>query len=152
MLLRVLIFLFLNFAALGVGGLFTNVGVNSEWYANLNKAPWTPPGWVFGFAWTTIMICFSIYLAYLWPQVKTKFGLIVLFTIQWILNVAWNPLFFHYHQTGLSLVVISILTVVVGVFLFQYWPTVKWLTLLLLPYAIWMLIATSLNAYAVYAN
>jgi hypothetical protein len=31
-MMRTLIFLLLNFAALGVGGLFTSGGVQSEWY------------------------------------------------------------------------------------------------------------------------
>ena len=62
MVLRVIIFLVLNFAALGLGGLFTSKGVPSDWYQHLNKAPWTPPGWAFGFAWTLIMICFSFYM------------------------------------------------------------------------------------------
>ena len=152
MLLRIIVFLIINFAALGIGGLFTNSGVNSEWYVSLNKAPWTPPGWVFGFAWTTIMICFSIYLAYLWPQVENKNGLIALFVVQWLLNVGWNPVFFHYHQTGPGPIVISLLTVVVGYFLFRYWPEVKGRTLLLLPYLVWLCIATSLNAYIYLKN
>ena len=38
-------------------------GASSEWYKNLIKAPWTPEGWVFGFAWTFLMTCFAAYLA-----------------------------------------------------------------------------------------
>lgn len=75
---RLILFLILNFGALALGGLFTNNGVNSEWYTNLNKAPWTPPGWVFGFAWTTIMICFSIYMAKAYTIVGDKNSLIAL--------------------------------------------------------------------------
>lgn len=44
------LFLLLNFAGLAIGGLFTGNAVSSEWYQNLAKAPWTPPGWVFGAA------------------------------------------------------------------------------------------------------
>jgi len=58
-------FLVLNFGALGIGVLLMNNGPQDAWYAALNKAPWTPPGWFFGVAWNTIMICFSIYMAYL---------------------------------------------------------------------------------------
>ena len=62
---RFLFFLFINIGSLGLGSLLMNNGPTSEWYLNLNKAPWTPPGWLFGVAWTTIMVCFSIYLTYL---------------------------------------------------------------------------------------
>jgi len=59
---HVILFLVLNFGALAVASLFTGNGVASNWYQHLNKAPWTPPGWMFGLAWTTIMICFALYI------------------------------------------------------------------------------------------
>ena len=86
MVYRLIIFLLINFGALAIGGLFTGKGVPSDWYLGLDKAPWTPPGWMFGFAWTAIMICFSIYMAYLWPVVENKNLLIALFIVQFILN------------------------------------------------------------------
>lgn len=137
----------LNFGALAIGGLFTGKGVPSDWYAALNKAPWTPPGWVFGFAWTSIMIFFSFYMTYLWQATQNKKLLLGMYVVQWMLNVAWNPLFFHYHNTGLSLIVIALLTGLIGLFLFIYWPGLKLKSALLLPYFIWLLIATSLNGY-----
>lgn len=152
MITRLIIFLAINFGALGIGGFFTGKGVPSDWYVNLDKAPWTPPGWMFGFAWTTIMICFSIYLAYLWPKVENKQFMIGLYVVQWILNVAWNPIFFHFHQTLVGLIVIALLAVVVGCFLFNYWSIIKVKSLLILPYLVWLIIATSLNAYIVIKN
>lgn len=149
---KLILFLVLNFGALALGGLFTGSGVTSEWYANLNKAPWTPPGWVFGFAWTSIMICFSFYMAYLWPQTENKNTLILLFVVQWILNVAWNPVFFYFHQTSLALLIIVLLTVLVSYLLYAYWPVLKFKSLLLLPYCMWLIIATSLNAFIVFKN
>lgn len=149
---KLILFLVLNFSALALGGLFTGSGVTSEWYTNLNKAPWTPPGWVFGFAWTTIMICFSIFMAQAWSLAENKTFLILLFAIQWLLNVGWNPIFFYFHQTSVALVVIVLLTLLIGYFIYQYAPSLKWKTLLLSPYFIWLIIATSLNAYAVFKN
>ncbi len=147
MTLRLIIFLAINFGALALGSFFTGKGVPSDWYVSLTKAPWTPPGWVFGFAWTTIMICFSIYLAYLWPVAENKNLLITLFIIQWVLNIAWNPAFFYYHNVLLGLVIISTLTILIGVFLFMHWPELKLKSVLILPYLLWLLIATSLNGY-----
>ena len=152
MIIRVLLFLVLNFSALAIGGFFTGRGVTSDWYANLNKAPWTPPGWVFGAAWTTIMICFSVYLAMLWPKVGGKQLLLSLFTVQWLLNVSWNPAFFYWHQIGLGLIVIVLLTLAVGYIFIKYWTVLKSASLLLLPYVVWLLIATSLNTYIYLKN
>jgi hypothetical protein len=47
-MLRLILFLIINFGALGIGGLLLGNPATNEWYQSLNKAPWTPPGWVFG--------------------------------------------------------------------------------------------------------
>lgn len=152
MIYRFIIFLALNFTALAIGGLFTSKGVLSDWYAGIAKAPWTPPGWVFGTAWTAIMICFGVYMAYLWPTVENKNLLIGLYTVQWILNVGWNPTFFHYHNVLAGLLLITALTALIGFFLFFYWPELKLKSALIFPYLIWLLIATSLNGYIFIKN
>ena len=152
MLIRTIIFLIINFAALGIGGLFTGKGVSSQWYQNLNKAPWTPPGWSFGAAWTFIMIALAFYMAYAWENIPKRNLLIVLFAIQWVLNVSWNPLFFKYHEVMLALIVIVALTVLVALILFLFFGDVKYWSFLLLPYLIWLIIATSLNAYILFKN
>jgi len=151
MFYRLVLFLVINFGAIAIGGFFTGKGVPSSWYINLAKAPWTPPGWAFGFAWTTIMICFSFYMAYLWPLVDNKKTLLLLFVIQWILNVSWNPAFFYFHKIFLGLIIITSLTIITITFLFSYWPELKFKSILILPYVLWLLIATSLNGY-IFAN
>ena len=143
---RTVFFLILNFSALAIGSLFTNSGVSSEWYQNLSKAPWTPPGWIFGVAWSSIMIFFAIYMAYL-IKLKPKKIIIILYSIQWILNIAWNPIFFYFQEITLGLICISLLTALITVLFFKYLKEQKIKTLLLAPYAIWLIIATSLNAY-----
>ena len=152
MIYRLLLFLILNFAALGLGGFFTGPGVSSEWYQGMEKAPWTPPGWVFGFAWTLIMICFSIYMAYLWPVAENKSVLIGLYLIQWLLNVGWNPTFFYFQNITAAFFIITGLTFLIGYLTYHYWPDLKLKSLILLPYFIWLLIATSLNGYALMNN
>jgi len=152
MIYRLIIFLLINFGALAVGGLFTGKGVTSSWYLDLTKAPWTPPGWVFGFAWTMIMICFSVYLTYLWPVAKNKNILIFLFILQWLLNVSWNPTFFYFQNVTTGLILIAGLTVLIGFFLFIYWSELKFKSILILPYLIWLIIATSLNGYILLKN
>jgi tryptophan-rich sensory protein len=152
MILRTILFLIVNFGALALGALFTGEGVPSDWYTNLNKAPWTPPGWVFGAAWTTIMILFSVYMALLWNKVANKKLLLGIFILQFVLNVAWNPIFFHFNNAAFGLVVIVLLTILVWFFFFKYFRKLHWASLLILPYGIWLLIATSLNAYILLMN
>ena len=152
MVYRLILFLVINFGALAVGGIFTSTGVSSSWYENIQKAPWTPPGWIFGAAWTSIMIFFSIYLATAWPKIENKKILIGLFTLQWMLNVGWNPIFFYYHNMLLGLAVILLLTFLIGFILIFYWKEVKFISLFILPYFVWLIIATSLNWYILLKN
>ncbi len=149
---RLIIFLLLNFLALAIGSMYTSIGVSSEWYLGLNKAPWTPPGWFFGMAWSTIMLCFSIYLSYLWPLVKNKKKMIGLFSIQWFLNTGWNPCFFYFQNAISGMVIITCLTVLIGYFMLNYYSKLKTKSLLISPYLIWLMIANSLNAYVLLHN
>jgi tryptophan-rich sensory protein len=147
----IILFLIINFGGLAFGSWLMDSGPTAEWYVNLNKAPWTPPGWVFGAAWTTIMICFSIYLGYLFEilnNTKSK----LLFAVQVFLNVIWNYVFFNQHLISLGLIVIALLTVVLFYYFFNYKKQLKGKSYLLLPYMIWLLIATSLNAYILLNN
>ncbi len=152
MIWNIIIFLTLNFLALAIGGVFTGEGVPSEWYQLLNKAPWTPPGWVFGTAWSIIMVCLSIYMAIGLRDLFNSKKLIILFVIQWVLNVAWNPIFFHFREVLAGLIEISLLTLLVFYLLFRFRNELKKTSLLLVPYCVWLLIATSLNAYILIYN
>jgi len=149
--LWLIVFLVINFGALGIGVLLMNNGPESSWYVALNKAPWTPPGWFFGVAWTTIMICFSIYMTYL-IHAKSTSIIWLLFFVQFILNTSWNYIFFNQHIVLLGLLVIVLLTVLVGYFLVHFRNLMKQKTWLITPYFIWLIIASSLNAYVYFNN
>ena len=152
MLKKILIFLVINFTALAIGGFYTGSGVSSDWYESLNKAPWTPPGWVFGIAWTFIMICFAVYMAYLIDQKKDRKKIIILFSIQWVLNTLWNPIFFYFQEVFLGMINISLLTTLICYLFFYYRKDVKLKSIYIAPYFIWLLIATSLNGYILLYN
>lgn len=152
MVIRLLIFLLIQFGALAIGGLFTKEGVTSDWYESLQKAPWTPPGWFFGFAWTCIMICFSILLALLWPHIKNKQEAIVIIGLQWVLNILWNPTFFYFHHVLVGVVILVLLIGVLRWFYKQYGGLVGGKIWLLAPYVLWLFVATSLNVYILVMN
>ncbi|ALU74075.1 TspO/MBR family protein [Tenacibaculum finnmarkense] len=151
--IRFLLFLVVNFLALAIGILLMKDGPRTDWYLSLNKAPWTPAGWVFGAAWSTIMLLFAFYmtkLSFKFPFLDKK--LTLLFSVQWILNVGWNYFFFNQHLTVIGLVIITLLWLLIGYFTFKNLRELKGITLFILPYLIWMTIATSLNAYIVFYN
>ncbi|MCB0477228.1 MAG: TspO/MBR family protein [Crocinitomicaceae bacterium] len=142
-----IIFILSNFIALAIGAYLMGDGVPAEWYQSLNKAPWTPPGWVFGAAWTFIMVCFGVFMGIAWHNVTSRKNLLLLYIIHWILNVAWNPIFFDQHWVLFGLVEIVCLWALMIYFILNYQQKMKWATALVYPYVIWLTIATSLNAY-----
>lgn len=150
--IKVLVFfLIINFSALAIGSWLMDNGPQSVWYLELNKAPWTPAGWVFGIAWTTIMICFSFYMTSLYLSNNTQ-KLKVLFTLQVLLNISWNYVFFNMQMIGLGLLIILLLTVLIGYLLIIYGKKLRLINLFILPYLIWLLLASSLNLYIVSNN
>ena len=146
------LFLFLNFFGLYLGLYFTGDGVPSDWYQTLNKAPWTPPGWVFGFAWTSIMICFAFYLSKLFIIEPNKKRNVIIYACQWILNLSWNPLFFLFHEMIIAMVILILLLIVLLYLLCVNYSKLKISSLLILPYILWLIVACSLNAYTLIYN
>ncbi|MCT4630783.1 TspO/MBR family protein [Winogradskyella sp.] len=147
-----IIFLVINLGGLALGSWLMNNGPTSQWYLNLNKAPWTPPGWVFGTAWSFIMLCFSWYLAELFHNRSSKF-LWFVYIFQVILNVGWNWVFFNQHHTKIGLFVISLLLLVISYFFITFRnDRLEYAKYLLVPYLIWLCIAISLNGYVVFNN
>ena len=146
-----IIFLAINFAVLGIGSWLMQNGPTTEWYLQLNKAPWTPPGWIFGVAWITIMFCFSFYMTFLY-EIENTAILKLLFVLQVLLNVSWNYIFFNKQSIGGGLLVIIMLTLVVFYLLITYFKALDLKNLFILPYGIWLMIATSLNLYIYLKN
>jgi benzodiazapine receptor len=148
------VFLILNFGALALGSWLMGASpVENQWYIDLNKAPWTPPGWVFGVAWTSIMLLFTVYLTISFPKTLLIQRFILLFGVQWLLNVMWNPVFFHYHFLFSGMIMIVLL--LVSLLLLHHQLNTQffnWRLLLVLPYMLWLCVAFSLNAYSWWAN
>jgi tryptophan-rich sensory protein len=145
---QLILFLLINFGGLALGSFLMGNPAKNEWYQSLDKAPWTPPGWVFGAAWFSIMLFYSIFMQQLLKtksdnskSIKWLFGLSVFF------NVCWNPIFFVHHYVVIGLVfLIALFLLLIQLFRISLQHQSK-IALLLLPYLIWMLIAISLNAY-----
>jgi len=150
--MRLILFFILNFGALSLGSYLMGEGPLGSWYTNLNKAPWTPPGWVFGAAWTLIMVCFSLFMNKAVQVESLRNTILWIYAIQLVFNIAWNPLFFDLHWMGWALVEIIILVFIVGAMALIAKPHLPKVTWLLTPYVVWLCIAITLNAYALQNN
>ena len=144
----------LVFAVAALGGAASTSGLR-EWYDDLDKAPWNPPGWVFGPAWTVLYVLMAIAA---WLVARTGVDqravqiALVLYLAQLALNLGWSLLFFGARAPGWALVDIVVLVVLVAVTAVAFWridATAGWL---LVPYLAWLLFATSLNVWVVARN
>jgi tryptophan-rich sensory protein len=148
---RSVLFLALNFGALALGNLLMGDPMNNEWYQESNKAPWTPPGWVFGAAWFVVMACFSFFMGRVTEQPSDRGKWIFLYVLQLLLNVGWNPIFFQFHLKAMGLVILVLLLMVLLIMAAAANRQGN-RTLALLPYILWMLVAISLNGYILFNN
>src|SRR3546814_6520626 len=97
--------LFLGF----LSGRLVPSGSENEWYAALAKPSMTPPGWMFPVAWTILYVLESVALAIiLHARGARGRGLaIALFVAQFVLSLAWTPVFFGAHRVVLALAIIA---------------------------------------------
>lgn len=150
--LNLLTFIVINFLGLYLGALFTEPGVNSNWYITANKASWTPPGWMFGVVWFLIMILYGIYMARVWGVVDQKKNLCIIYLVQWVLNVSWNLFFFYLHFIWVAEIILILLTALLISQFIIYKKASGNFSILLFPYIIWLILANTLNIYFVLNN
>jgi len=74
---------------------------------------------------------------------------LVVFGVQFVLNVLWSFLFFGLKSPFLGLVDITLLWIMIAITIVLFHQVKKSAAYLLLPYIVWVSIATALN-YAIY--
>ncbi len=123
-----------------------------EWYQGLVKPPLTPPGWVFGPVWTILYFMLGIALYKIMRgTAENKKMLLMLFLGQLLLNALWSPLFFGMHGVFISLCLAIAMVVLCAVFLYKA-KFHRMLTMLMLPYMLWLCFASYLTAGVLFLN
>ena len=131
-----------------VSGWLSNSGYGNNWFDQLGKPSFMPPGWLFGVAWTILYVLLGLALAIILAEPSSprrKLGLI-LFLIQLVLNFAWSPIFFGMHEIGLAKIVIFLMAVLAAGAAGQFLRLRKPTGLLMIPYLMWLIFAATLNA------
>ncbi len=120
-----------------------------NWYIYLNKSPLTPPNFVFGIAWSILYALIGICGWIIWNERKSSYtnSLKQLFIIQLLLNWSWTPIFFTYKNISLGLICIISLAILVATIMMLAYKKLKSVSLLMLPYFVWLVFATYLNSY-----
>lgn len=131
---------------------FATLGSISTFFDVLNKPTWTPPAWAFGPIWTTLYILMGIALFLVWRKGLFRQDVkiaIAVFGIQLILNFFWTIIFFGFRSITGGLIEIIFLWIAILVNIILFYRISKTAGLLLVPYIIWVTIASYLN-YTVY--
>ncbi len=138
-----------------IGYMFTPRGASDVWYNALNKSALTPPGWVFGVAWTILyaLLGIALYLIIVSPKSNQLKGrAYLLFAVQMALNALWTYLFFGLQMPAAALIIL-ILLIIFTVWMTRIFRQIRPAAAYMVwPYILWMLFATYLNSTIVFWN
>jgi benzodiazapine receptor len=129
-----------------------------EWYAHLDKPPWTPPDWVFAPVWTVLYFMIAIAGFLVWSEgqesgvsslrdldeVESVLPLAV-FAVQLALNALWSFLFFGLQRPGYAFAEVVLLWLAILATIFLFFPVSAVAGWLLIPYLLWVSFAAGLN-------
>jgi tryptophan-rich sensory protein len=137
-------------ACLAVGfisGAATSSSVDT-WYAALEKPSFTPPNYLFAPVWTVLYVCMGVAAGVVWSRgfhhrwVKTA---LYFFVFQLVFNALWSLVFFGTQNTGMGLVVISILIPLIVITIRKFRVVSIKGAWLMVPYLAWVSFAWVLN-------
>ena len=122
-----------------------------KFYKELNKSSLTPPGYVFGIAWTILYIILAIYFVMALLLRGTEKAL-VYFAIQMVINFSWTYVFFTKNYQRLALIMIILMIIFSVLSMIEMLKINKNVAYLLIPYIVWLCFATYLNSYIILKN
>lgn len=130
-----------------LSGWLSNSGYSNAWFRALTLPPLMPPGWVFGLAWTVLYTLIGLSLAMVLHArgAERRGRALALFAFQLLLNFAWSPVFFAFHQVALALSIITAMLVGMFALILVVWRIRVAAGLLLYPYLGWLMFAGLLN-------
>jgi tryptophan-rich sensory protein len=129
-----------------ISGRLAGSGYGNAWFDALRKPAMMPPGWVFGAAWTILYILLGLALALILHArgARGRGPALVLFVLQLLLNYAWPPLFFAYHEVGAAFWTSVAILLFSAATAILFWRIRRGAALLMLPYLAWLGFAAAL--------
>lgn len=137
-----------------ISGKLAQSGPDNPWFAVLVKPAIYPPPATFAAVWTVLYVLMGLALAMVVAArgARGRGLAVVAFTVQFLLNLAWSPVFFGAHQITGGLIVLGALDVVAIVTAVLFYRVRPVAAALLLPYVLWIFFATWLNYAFLQAN
>lgn len=133
-------------ATAAIGGLATAPAVESRWYRRLRKPDWQPPGAVFGPVWSVL---YALIAASMLDVRRRRGGadqgLWILYGSNLALNLAWTLIFFRGRSPLAASAEIVALEATTLALIVRVRPISPLASLALIPYALWVAVATALT-------
>jgi len=133
---------------LGAGGIGAIGSMEaSEFYAQLSKPGWAPPGSIFGPVWTALYVLMAISAWLVWRVrgFDAAPRTMALYIVQLIANAAWSWLFFAWQSGSSAFIEVIVLWLLIAATMIAFWRVRKLAGLLLLPYLAWVSFAVALT-------
>jgi tryptophan-rich sensory protein len=133
-----------------LGSLFVFSEITGKaWYASLVRPMFSPPNWVFGFAWFLLYTLMAIAFYLVWQEAScgNKKAKIALWIFIWhmFFNAIWSWFFFGMHSFILASIDILVVWMFIVLLIFYFWRIRKIASYLLIPYLAWVSFATYLT-------
>lgn len=137
-----------------LSGKIAQSGPENPWFAALVKPAMYPPPATFGIVWTVLYVLMGLALATVLAArgARGRGMALIAFAVQFMLNLAWSPVFFAAHLLTGSLIVIVLLDVMALVTVVLFWKVRQGAGLMLVPYLAWVCFASYLNFAILQAN
>lgn len=118
-----------------------------DFYAQLVRPEWAPPGWLFGPVWTLLYTLMGIAAWLVWTErnrtsAKVALGL---FLLQLIVNALWSWIFFQWRLGFWAFAEIILLWLLIVANILSFWRVRPVAALLLVPYLLWVSFAAALT-------
>lgn len=126
-------------------GLWVNTGDN--WYANLNKPSWQPPGFIFGIIWPYNFIVLGIAATVIGQRASKPAALtyIAFFALSVVAALTWAYLFYNPHNlTGASIALTSTALLTIPMTYILVTISIP-MAIAVMPYQVWVAIAAALS-------
>lgn len=147
-LLRLVLFVIPTIMFLGfLSGTLSGSTADNAWYQTLLKPDIQPPGWVFGVVWPTLYLMLGLAFAMVLNarDARGRNTAILLFLSQFVINLAWSPIFFGAHQVTAAFFIILVMLGVAIATTFAFARVRKAAAWLMVPYLVWISFAAVLN-------
>lgn len=137
--------LLVAFSAAALGGFSTATA--GDFYRELSRPGWAPPGWLFGPVWSVLYALMGISAWMVW-RARGFAGArdaLLLFLVQLAANALWSWIFFGWHKGGLAFAEILLLWALILGTIALFAQTSRAAAGLLVPYLLWVSFASGLN-------